>query len=141
MPEYQPAQKQQETEMQPATAQAALDNEHDPRSQYYYPTGQGEDQISHTDAAIRRSTSLHSSHCRQPLAPKRRHEQIPEQHDDSQDVHNFHQRVHRVSSCLERLMLTAAQRLKRLFTLPQLDAADFAADGLRQGIDELDLAW
>ena len=38
-------------------------------------------------------------------------------------------------------MLTAAHRLKRLFTLPQLDAADFAADGLGQGIDELDLAW
>ena len=38
-------------------------------------------------------------------------------------------------------MLLATQRFQRLFTLTQFDAADFAADGLGQGADKLDLAW
>ena len=42
---------------------------------------------------------------------------------------------------LKRLMLLDTQRFRCLFTLPQFDATDFAADSLGQGADELDLAW
>src|SRR5215510_16038266 len=45
----------------------------------------------------------------------------------------------RFSSSSERLMLTTAGRLQRLFPLPQFDAANFATDGLGQFRDELDL--
>src|SRR5882672_6910846 len=47
----------------------------------------------------------------------------------------------RLPSSLERLTLMTTRGFERLFTLTQFDAADFAADGLGQFADELDLAW
>src|SRR5262245_3255319 len=45
----------------------------------------------------------------------------------------------RFSSPLERLMLTTTSSFQRLFPLSQLDAANFATDGLGQFRDEFDL--
>src|SRR5512145_2791695 len=97
MPEDEPTQEEHQAQMQPATLHATIDDQHDPRRQHHSPTGQGKYPIGDPDTAIGYRPRLHSSQRRQTLTPKRRHEEIAEQHHNGQDVHNSHQPLHTFS--------------------------------------------
>src|SRR5262249_36909678 len=91
VPQHQPAQEKHQTEIEPAVMPSTCYDQHNPGDEHDHPAGQREGEIGHAHTPIGRRPGLRPTHCCQTLAPKRRHEQVAEQHDDGEYVHHSDQ--------------------------------------------------